>query len=61
MGGETVGILRKFGRLTTVITDKTANATVADFDLAPNFYPALSSLRRLNMPCWACDAMASPS
>ena len=30
-------------------------------DLAPNFYPALSSLRRLNMPCWACDAMASPS
>ena len=31
------------------------------FDLAPNFYPALSSLRRLNMPCWVCDAMASPS
>jgi hypothetical protein len=27
-------------------------------DLAPNFYPALSSLRRLIMPCWACDAMA---
>jgi hypothetical protein len=27
-------------------------------DLAPNFYPVLSSLRRFNMPCWAGDAMA---
>ena len=30
-------------------------------DLAPNFYPALSLLRRLIMPCWAGCAMASPS
>ena len=27
-------------------------------DLAPNFYPALSSLWRLIMPCWAGCAMA---
>ena len=26
-------------------------------DLAPNFYPVLSSLRRLIMPCWAGDAI----
>ncbi len=28
------------------------------FDLAPNFYPALSSLRLLIMPFWAGDAKA---
>ena len=27
-------------------------------DLAPDFYPALSPLRRFNMPCWAGCAMA---
>ncbi len=31
---------------------------VIEYDLAPNFYPALSSLRRLIMPCWAGCAMA---
>lgn len=25
-------------------------------DVAPNFYPALSSLRRLDLPCWAWGA-----
>ena len=32
--------------------------TELEDDLAPNFYPALSSLRRLIMPCWAGCAMA---
>jgi SIR2-like domain len=31
---------------------------VSQFDLAPNFYPVLSSLRRLIMPCWAGCAKA---
>ncbi len=30
-------------------------------DLAPNFYPVLSSLRRLIMPCWAGDEVACQS
>ena len=51
MGGETVGILRKFGRLTTVITDKTANATVADFEYtSPRVHLPFFIPKRLYLP-----------
>ena len=36
----------------------TSNQPFDECDLAQNFYPALSSLQRLPMPCWVGCAMA---